>query len=302
MCANISETLDWTRSCCWSHIILQICQIQLLSVQIPLPSWHSLQWLSASKKEFATRYLQWVCRAASDTKVVILKWLLIGCCTPSHIPLWSPRYHLRLFSSSEQILYLFASEWATLSGEALRHLRWLCMYNLFQSIDPFLAMSEAQPSVHTWSQHPVMGRWGVVCRNVLRNLSSQLHLDIPQTNKQLQCFLSINKSARIATDFLQALAHSLFLTMEQQNWRWSLSRSFVRFVDSICSICSIRQQVKYWWQGHFMGLTWFKSQELYPAGWQFTMRSINLEGPQPIGWPHWTGLCCKKIQATQFDC
>ena len=32
------------------------------------------------------------------------------------------------------------------------------------------------------------------------------------------------------------------------------------------------------------------------------MRSINLEGPQPIGWPHWTGLCCKKIQATQFDC
>jgi hypothetical protein len=69
--------------------------------------------------------------------------------------------------------------------------------------------------------------------------------------------LSINKSARIATDFLQALAHSLFLTMEQQKWRWSLSRSFVWFVDSICSICSIREQVKYWWQGHFMGLTRF---------------------------------------------
>lgn len=48
--------------------------------------------------------------------VVILKWLLIGCCTPSHIPLWSPRYHL-----------------------------WLCMYNLFQSIDPFLAMFRGTP-------------------------------------------------------------------------------------------------------------------------------------------------------------
>eukprot|EP00913_Durusdinium_trenchii_P009223 g8670.t1 len=48
--------------------------------------------------------------------VVILKWLILGCCTPSTILMWSPQYHV-----------------------------WLCMYNLFQSIDPFLAMFRGTP-------------------------------------------------------------------------------------------------------------------------------------------------------------
>jgi len=50
------------------------------------------------------------------TVVVVVKWLLLGCCTSYHIPLWSPRYYL-----------------------------WLCMYNLFQSIDPFLSMFRGTP-------------------------------------------------------------------------------------------------------------------------------------------------------------